>query len=364
MSQTANVKYVCVDVVGFTKNRSVEAQSDVVGLLNGVITQALKSCGLNPDNIILLPTGDGVLVAIIESKEWDIDVRLSVAILEQVEESNRRAPDDMRKFALRIGVNENVDNLVSDINNSRNVAGAGISQAQRIMDTADANQILVGQTVFDRLSPREKYMSQFRPYIGQGKHGSTFRVYQYIAKTVGVLNTEPPTIFQEKSLAKPRFTSFAAYYVAHAIKNEDFLKSITGDLGRQWAAPVLLFYLATDSIRKSETSPYDTPYLRTWKAGIASFSDQYGHYRSIDTSILVDLEALMANRYLDQYQEYFEDYSDVGPVFVTPAGRRKLTLEWSSIAQEFGVADAEKIPTPAPGKSDPPNSSPPRTNRK
>src|SRR5712692_2645694 len=119
MSETSNVKYVCVDVVGFTKNRSVEAQSDVVGLLNGVITRALKSCQLEPENVILIPTGDGVVVAIIDCKEWDVDVRLSVAILEQLQESNRQAQDDMRKFALRIGVNENVDNLVSDINGRR-----------------------------------------------------------------------------------------------------------------------------------------------------------------------------------------------------------------------------------------------------
>ena len=83
MTETANVKYVFVDVVGFTKDRSVEAQSDVIGLLNEVITQSLKSCKLEDEKLILIPTGDGVAVAIIDSKDWDVDLRLRVAILEE-----------------------------------------------------------------------------------------------------------------------------------------------------------------------------------------------------------------------------------------------------------------------------------------
>lgn len=55
MTETANVKYVFVDVVGFTKDRSVEAQSDVIGLLNEVITQSLKSCKLEDEKLILIP---------------------------------------------------------------------------------------------------------------------------------------------------------------------------------------------------------------------------------------------------------------------------------------------------------------------
>ena len=77
-------------MVGFTKNRSVEAQSDVVGLLNDVIRQALKSCKLEDEKVILIPTGDGVAAATVASKGWDIDIRLSVAILEQVEKSNQQ----------------------------------------------------------------------------------------------------------------------------------------------------------------------------------------------------------------------------------------------------------------------------------
>lgn len=55
-----------------------------------------------------------------------------------------------------MGINTNADNLVTDINGARNLAGAGINIAQRVMDSADGNQILVSHSVYDTLRDREK----------------------------------------------------------------------------------------------------------------------------------------------------------------------------------------------------------------
>ena len=68
----------------------------------------------------------------------------------------------MRKFDVRIGVNENVDNLIFDINDRANLTGAGINYARRIMDYADGGNILISQTVYERLSQREKYLEKFK----------------------------------------------------------------------------------------------------------------------------------------------------------------------------------------------------------
>ena len=238
----------------------------------------------------------------------------------------------------------NVDNLVVDINGRRNVAGSGISQAQRIMDKADANQILIGQTVFDRLSPREKYMSKFRGYVAQGKHGTTFHVYQYVDKTVTALNTDTPATFQAKKLLKPRFTKFAAYYVAHAIKNREFLLSCS-EVAREEVGTVLLFYLAMDSVSESERPIHKEARPKTWGSQKASFTEQFKHYDDIDFPVIMELSQLIVNVHLDQYVEYFEA-SYFGPIFVTSAGCRKLTFEWPSIAKEIGVAD--ETPAQAP----------------
>ena len=76
----------------------------------------------------------------------------------------------MRKFHVRIGINENVDNLIIDINGKLNVAGSGINMSQRIMSCCDGGQILISQTVYEFLSAREEYMNLFKVYPATGKH--------------------------------------------------------------------------------------------------------------------------------------------------------------------------------------------------
>lgn len=49
-----------------------------------------------------------------------------------------------------------MNNIVFDINGHRNVAGAGVNLAQRIMSPADETQVLMGQPVYEVLMHRER----------------------------------------------------------------------------------------------------------------------------------------------------------------------------------------------------------------
>ncbi len=341
MTNTADVKYVFLDVVGFTKNRSVEAQSEVVDRLNNVVRQALAILSSHRDKIILLPTGDGVAIALIDLPVFDAHLALAVQILSGVSEANETAPDEMRKFAVRIGINENVDNLIVDVNGQRNVAGNGISMAQRIMDQADGGQILAGQAVYERLSPREKYMRAFKRFEASDKHGQTFSVYQYVAKDIPPLNTATPSPFVRKVPTKPRLSKFAAYYMAHAIANREFLLSKRDDSMRDYVGIQLLYFLATDSVASAEASVHDPPSIKTWKAASATFEEQYTHYREAEFWTVCEMADLIAECHFNGYAEYFEDYDYglLGPLFVTEEGAAKLKAEWPAIAREFKLLD-------------------------
>jgi Adenylate and Guanylate cyclase catalytic domain len=87
-----------------------------------------------------------------------------LAILNELKDRNSKAHDEMRQFEVRIGLNENVDNRVVDINGRPNVAGAGINMAQRVMSPADGSQILIGAAVYETLRHRECYMNTFREF--------------------------------------------------------------------------------------------------------------------------------------------------------------------------------------------------------
>ncbi len=124
---------------------------------------------------------------------FDIHMLISLDILAKIASYNENQSDERRRFGVRIGINENVDNIIEDINGRTNIAGSGINFASRIMDNADEGQeIFVSGTVYDVLNAREKYMDSFRSYNATIKHGLTTPVHQYIKKDHIGLNTNVP----------------------------------------------------------------------------------------------------------------------------------------------------------------------------
>src|SRR5713226_8089092 len=161
-----------LDVVSYSFRRSVEAQTDIISTLNDLVRESVAQFNLAENQLIYLPTGDGICVVLLGVESpYDLLLQLSLTLLSRLDAYNQQATDDMRKFQIRIGLNTNVDNVVTDINGKRNVAGAGINLAQRIMNTGDGNQVLVGESVFETLRYREKYMQSFKTSSTTAKHG-------------------------------------------------------------------------------------------------------------------------------------------------------------------------------------------------
>jgi hypothetical protein len=227
--------------------------------------------------------------------------------------------------------------LVTDINGRRNVAGAGISMAQRIMDKADGGQVLVGQTVYEVLRQREAYITSFVKFQGHGKHDIVFDVYQYVAKDAHGLNIGMPSAFARPGLERPKLTTFAAHYMCHAIKNREFLESRKGDPTRDYVAVILCGFLATDSLEAATTPSHEEPMTRTWRAGTASFEEQYHHYEEMEFWPLAKFGSLFEEKYLAKYGSCFE--SDVLPnfAFVNAAGIERLQADHADVIREFGI---------------------------
>lgn len=308
-AETASVKYVYLDIVGFTRDRSVEAQSDLVAALNKIVKVSLRRLRIPLSEAIFLPTGDGMAIALMHRDAFDIHLRLAISILQGVAQHNESCSDWMREFEVRIGVNENVDNVVIDINGKRNVAGYGVSMAQRIMDKADGGQILVGDAVFERLKPRESYMKCFRSYRATAKHGTQFHVHQYIDSEVEHLNLQIPSVFDESqkmiSVKKPKMSEFLAHYIGQASIARDFLKSRKDDVFRDDAGVILLTFLARDAIKTQQTPSHEKPFLRTWQAGTSLLSEQYKYYLKQDSAVISDFAECIANDLLASHEALF-----------------------------------------------------------
>jgi class 3 adenylate cyclase len=344
---TLPVKYVFLDVVAFTHNRSVETQSDIVRSLNAIVKASIEANRIPEENQILIPTGDGICVALLNvdcltrlESPYDVHLRIALDILARLEEYNSsQSQDEDHKFKVRIGVNENVDNIIIDINGRRNVAGDGINTAQRIMSLADGNQILVSSAVYTTLRIRDKYFkSAFKTLPNTKiKHGLELSVHQHVAADNVGLNTELPQRFNVSAKPEPRLTQIAAYYFAHAIKNQAFFIK-HADSSDEYRGVALLYFLAEDSVELAQATSIDSVNPTTASFG-SDLESQFKYLESITFWILVTLKNLIVERHLDDFYTYFESdrFNIRHYLFINQKGKDKLKKEWNQIWEQFAL---------------------------
>jgi len=335
------VKHVFLDIEGFTKNRTVETQAEIIEVLNKVVLNSIESLNIKLENTILIPTGDGICISILETaSDYDLHISLAKTILNNLSQHNETSKSDEKKFQIRIGINENVDNVLEDINGRMNIAGNGINFAQRIMDCADGGQIMVSQSVFDVLNSRMDYFQFFKEFKALGKHNLQFRVYQYIdPKTIG-MNTNIPSHFQQFQKSDPKLTKYHGYYIALALENHDFLFPIRKMPEFDYVSVILLHFLATDYLEISERGKYSSYSPITWKFGESKFGEQFAYYRENDFMINCELSSYIIEKYLRIHNSLFErpePYLD-SFAFINDKGKSKLKKEMPEVIEELGIS--------------------------
>lgn len=277
-AKTALVKYIFLDVVNYSHERSVEAQTEIINTLNRIVKETIEAFNLKQDNLIYLPTGDGICICIINTLDpYDIHLQIAITILQKLYEYNNQQDDKKRKFALRIGINENQDNIITDINEHTNVAGAGINYAQRIMGMADHNQIFIGQSVYDKLVQREKYNDKFYCETQVIKHDIIYTAYQYINKELQFINSTTKkeilkTVVKEEKI--PKQIIIYLYFIKYFEK--DIIR-LSGKGSNTYTLNILLYYLTEDymtfvSMDKLERKKWES---KIFKNGINSFDKAF-----------------------------------------------------------------------------------------
>lgn len=340
-------KYVFLDIVGFTRDRDVEAQAECVAILNTLVKQALDEVAkLSDDDHLLLPTGDGMCIALLgRDVPFDLHMRVALGILAKIHALRASTGEEMHKFEVRIGINENADNLITDINGRRNVAGSGINVAQRVMDSGDGSQILVSTRVHENLRDRRGYRGWFRGYSAKTKHGQSVPVYQFVKEGVTGLNLDEPLALREPEPVEkkePKLDKLVAYYLAHAIRNHSVLVEKRNEVYNDDAYIILLHSLAEDSVRQSESTEVASIYFRTYEAGSATFWEQYEHYYSIDDDVTRDLGHFIQfgnKHYLSRFRDCFiqDNFGLSDYRAASEYGRQKLKRDSPDIWAEFDL---------------------------
>ena len=140
-----------IDIVGYSK-LLIEEQTEIVRQLKEIVGGCERfRLAERQGTLLSLPTGDGMALIFRDSPEDPAQCALEIA----------QALKSHPRLQLRMGIHSGPVNLVTDVNDRTNVAGAGINMAQRVMDCGDAGHILLSKHVAEDL---ENY-GRWRPYL-------------------------------------------------------------------------------------------------------------------------------------------------------------------------------------------------------
>lgn len=165
------------DIIGYSKLEPIN-QYECHAQLTRIVRSCLDKLKTKLlEDVIALPTGDGLILNYIKS-EPDIHLKTALMVLEILAKYNKNT---FWPIQLRIGLNTNVDSIVIDVNNKKNIVGKGINLAERITNLSTHGRILLHKRVFEDLSNYKKYDGKFE-FLGDFtvKHNVVVPIYQFI----------------------------------------------------------------------------------------------------------------------------------------------------------------------------------------
>lgn len=193
------VPILFMDIVGYSKLETDEAQKYAIELLNELVKEALLSANFTLDDVVCLPTGDGMCLCFIKST----DGPLTVAAHVQLSLAQQRPPRGTPKIDVRMGIHSGNVLRVTDLKGSYNLAGAAINISQRVMSFGDEGHILCTKEAYNLLKMMKDYKKAIKPikdkYIA--KHGVPLKLYNYHRREQGFGNPEDPK--REDSQGRP-----------------------------------------------------------------------------------------------------------------------------------------------------------------
>lgn len=140
-AEAVMVHVLFMDIVGASKRFTDDQPRMVKDLQNKVSQTAEYQRAHGCNQLIAIPTGDGMALVFLDKIESPVRCSLELSRALRTEES----------YKVRMGIHSGPVYIVEDINGQRNVSGAGINRAQRVMDCGDGDHILLSDTIAESL---------------------------------------------------------------------------------------------------------------------------------------------------------------------------------------------------------------------
>jgi len=184
--ETAHV--LILNIAGYSQ-LLMDQQKGCLAELQRLVLDAAECIRAGKEHLVRLPAGDGIALAFFGDSEAPVRCAIDIS----------RALKGKSDIELRMGVHSGPVYRLADINTNMNIAGGGLSMAQRVVDCGERGHILLSNRVADDLGQ----LSRWSGYIHDlGKTeirpGAPVHVYNFYGEDFG--NPVAPTKFQ---LAKP-----------------------------------------------------------------------------------------------------------------------------------------------------------------
>ena len=163
---------VFLDITGYT-GRPVEQQIEIKQHFQDITADAMRH--IPETDRILIDTGDGAALCFFGDPEEALFAALGIRAAVVSGSETLSNP-----YQLRTGINLGPVKVVQSISGQRNPLGDGINNAQRVMDFAQPNQILVGRSFYDVVACLSREHAQIFQYLGErrDKHVKVHEVYE------------------------------------------------------------------------------------------------------------------------------------------------------------------------------------------
>ncbi len=165
-----------LDIVGYTKV-PVDQQMAIKLHFASVVSPNLEN--LESDECLQLDTGDGCAICYLGDPERLYPLAISLLdAFKQIESTQEPV-----SYQVRLGLNLGPIKIVDGIGDHRNCVGAGINDAQRIMNFAGPNQLFISRSYVDVVSNISSHYSSELVSAGSraDKHNKVHEIFELVS---------------------------------------------------------------------------------------------------------------------------------------------------------------------------------------
>jgi len=180
-----------IDIVGYSK-LLLEEQKERLNALCEIVLATAQVIKAQNEQLVTLPTGDGMALVFRNSSEEPAQCALEIA----------RTLTKHPEIQVRMGIHSGPVSAVSDVTGRSNIAGPGINIAQRVMDCGDAGHILVSERVAGDLGQYRQWSARLHD-LGECDVKHNVRLHLFNLHTEEAGNLAVPERLRKRRKAKP-----------------------------------------------------------------------------------------------------------------------------------------------------------------